>query len=275
MQGRGAALRYLERRLCLYPEAGLSFLSLSRLAFLLAHLAGAPGEAAADAAEAARLGDALGQSGVQARLQQLLSARGAPPPEPAAAASLLVSLAAVWCAAGAPRKALSPAALALLCDRLSSPSPRPEAGASLSEPGADGGAGADAPGPGLMDRLTPSALAALARALCTLHGAPREGGRGEGALAGPPPLSPDALFAAAGPILAASVEPGRADALDPDVVCAVPPAAPPQRSRRAPALLRRRRCCSVACPVSTEGWTRRVHFVREGGGGRGSALCAL
>ena len=23
------------------------------------------------------------------------------------------------------------------------------------------------------------------------------------------------------------------------------------------------------CPISTEGWTRRVHFVREGGGGRG------
>ena len=23
------------------------------------------------------------------------------------------------------------------------------------------------------------------------------------------------------------------------------------------------------CPVSTEGWTRRVHFVREGGGGGG------
>jgi hypothetical protein len=24
------------------------------------------------------------------------------------------------------------------------------------------------------------------------------------------------------------------------------------------------------CPISTEGWTRRVHFVREGGGGGGS-----
>ena len=26
------------------------------------------------------------------------------------------------------------------------------------------------------------------------------------------------------------------------------------------------------CPVGTEGWTRRVHFVREGGGGRGATL---
>jgi hypothetical protein len=26
------------------------------------------------------------------------------------------------------------------------------------------------------------------------------------------------------------------------------------------------------CPVSTEGWTRRVHFVREGGEGRGDLL---
>ena len=25
------------------------------------------------------------------------------------------------------------------------------------------------------------------------------------------------------------------------------------------------------CPISTEGWTRRVHFVREGGGGGGVA----
>jgi hypothetical protein len=29
------------------------------------------------------------------------------------------------------------------------------------------------------------------------------------------------------------------------------------------------------CPVSTEGWTRRVHFVREKGGGRGAQPVAL
>ena len=29
------------------------------------------------------------------------------------------------------------------------------------------------------------------------------------------------------------------------------------------------KCAPVTCPVSTEGWTRRVHFVREGGGGGG------
>ena len=27
------------------------------------------------------------------------------------------------------------------------------------------------------------------------------------------------------------------------------------------------------CPISTEGWTRRVHFVREGGGWGGGGLC--
>jgi hypothetical protein len=26
-------------------------------------------------------------------------------------------------------------------------------------------------------------------------------------------------------------------------------------------------CRDETCPISTEGWTRRVHFVREGGGG--------
>ena len=29
-----------------------------------------------------------------------------------------------------------------------------------------------------------------------------------------------------------------------------------------------------ACPISTEGWTRRVHFVREGGGGGGPGRSA-
>ena len=46
----------------------------------------------------------------------------------------------------------------------------------------------------------------------------------------------------------------------------------------APVLLRRARGCGTAhfcgsqetCPISTEGWTRRVHFVREGGWGGGS-----
>jgi hypothetical protein len=28
------------------------------------------------------------------------------------------------------------------------------------------------------------------------------------------------------------------------------------------------------CPISTEGWTRRVHFVREGGGGGAFPLAA-
>ena len=36
------------------------------------------------------------------------------------------------------------------------------------------------------------------------------------------------------------------------------------RSRR-----RRRAPSAQTCPVSTAGWTRRVHFVREGGGGGG------
>ena len=42
-----------------------------------------------------------------------------------------------------------------------------------------------------------------------------------------------------------------------------------QSAWRAPAV---QRCVAVSCttcPVSTEGWTRRVHFVREGGGGGG------
>ena len=29
------------------------------------------------------------------------------------------------------------------------------------------------------------------------------------------------------------------------------------------------RAATVTCPISTEGWTRRVHFVREGVGGGG------
>jgi len=28
------------------------------------------------------------------------------------------------------------------------------------------------------------------------------------------------------------------------------------------------------CPISTEGWTKRVHFVREGGGWAGVASCS-
>ena len=33
----------------------------------------------------------------------------------------------------------------------------------------------------------------------------------------------------------------------------------------------RRKHVDETCPISTEGWTRRVHFVREGGGGGGPA----
>ena len=43
------------------------------------------------------------------------------------------------------------------------------------------------------------------------------------------------------------------------------------RARRGAA---RRLRGAAACPISTEGWTRRVHFVREGGGGGGGGARA-
>jgi hypothetical protein len=51
-----------------------------------------------------------------------------------------------------------------------------------------------------------------------------------------------------------------------------------QRAQQHRDLARTRPCKPSArdetCPVSTEGWTRRVHFVREGGGGRGATHAA-
>jgi len=49
--------------------------------------------------------------------------------------------------------------------------------------------------------------------------------------------------------------------------------APRARPRRATPPRPPRRTCQrdETCPVSTEGWTRRVHFVREGGGGNPAA----
>ena len=41
-----------------------------------------------------------------------------------------------------------------------------------------------------------------------------------------------------------------------------------------PAARAARTCRDETCPVSTERWTRRVHFVREGGGGGGAHALA-
>ena len=50
-------------------------------------------------------------------------------------------------------------------------------------------------------------------------------------------------------------------------------AAPTRRPPRTRACLPKSGGPNETCPISTEGWTRRVHFAREGGGGGGVLAC--